>query len=251
MTMRTSERGVALVMTLLAILLLSAIGAALVLATNTDASIASNTGASAEAFYAADAVFQRTVAELRTVPDFNAVLSGASSSAFTDGSATGPRTLAGGITVDLAQAVNLANCAKPAGCSAADLNASLRDRPWGARNPRWRLFSYGPLDSPAASGWSGRPVYVVSMVADDPRDDDGDPSRDGVRTGTTMNPGAGVLLVRGEAFGARGAHRVVEGAVVRQDLVTRAVWDAADPATRGSPPAERPVLRVVAWRELR
>ena len=248
--MMGGERGVALVITLMALLLLSAVGAALVLATNVDVLISANAGASNQTFYAADAAFERTLAELRSQPGFTPVLSGTVTSAFVDGAPSGQRTLADGSELSLAQVVNLANCQKPAGCSDNDMNAAIRDRPWGVRNPRWQLFSYGPLNGSLGAALTA-PVYVVSMVADDLSDTDDDPWQDGPQTGGQVNPGAGVLLVRAEAFGPRGAHRIVEGAVVRRDLAARARWDASDPAMRGPAPAGLPLLHVLAWREVR
>jgi len=246
MTLR-SERGAALAVTLMAMLLLSAVGAALVLATSTDVQIAVNAGAATEAFYAADAVFERTVAELGSVADFTSVLDGSVGSAFMDGPPGGVRTLPDHSTIDLLATQNLANCAKRNPCSDAEMQSSIRDRPWGRRNPRWRLFSWGMLER---SG-PGPPLYVVALLADDPSEIDDDPWRDGTRTTAQVNPGAGVLLVRGEAFGRRNAHRVVEGTVVRRDLVALARWQAADPASRGPAPSGFPVLQVLAWREVR
>jgi hypothetical protein len=89
------------------------------------------------------------------------------------------------------------------------------------------------------------------MVADDPHETDDDPWRDGVQTGAAANPGAGVLLVRAEAFGRRGSRRVVHGAVVRRDRAALARWSARDPATRGPAPPGFPVLQVVAWEAIR
>jgi len=224
--------------------------AALVIVTSADVFIAANVGAANEALYAAEAVFERSLAEVRDAPDLNVILNGGASS-FLDGLPSGSRTLPDGSHIDVAQVLSQAGCHKPTPCSTADLDATRDDRPWGAMNPRWRLHSYGPLD-PAASGIrSGIPVYVVSMVADDPAETDGDPLRDGVRIGPDANPGAGVLLVRGEAFGRRGAHRGVEATVIRRELAARALWEAADPAVRGSPPPTLPIVQVVAWRDLR
>lgn len=247
----TGERGVALIVTLLALLLLSAVGAALVLATGADVLISANAGAASEAFYAADAVFERTLAELRSQPGFTPVLNRSVTSAFVDGAPSGQRTLADGSRLNLVEVVNLANCQKPGGCSDADMSAALQDRPWGARNPRWVLFSYGQLNLSSVTTQPDLPVYVVSMVADDSSETDGDPWQDSARMGAPVNPGAGILLVRAEAYGRRGAHRIVEGTVARRDLVARARWDASDPVTRGPAPVGFPVLQVLAWREVR
>lgn len=249
--MMHEQRGIALVVTLMALALLSAIGVGLVLATSTDVLIAANAGAAGEALYAADALFDRTLAELRTVPDLTLVLNGTVSSTFVDGAPSGQRTLADGSTLALDDVLNLANCHKSASCSETDMNASLRDRPWGALNPRWRLFAYGALRAPEGSIRSDLPVYVVSMVADDPRETDGDPWRDGGPAGSVVNPGAGIVLVRAEAFGRRNAHRTVQGMVIRRDRAAFARWELLDPDTRGPAPPGFPVLQVLAWEEIR
>lgn len=249
--MMHDERGLALIITLIALALLSAIGAALVLATNADVLIAANAGASSEAFYAAEAAFERTVAELHAVGDLTSLLDGSIPSSFTDGLPSGVRTLSDGSRLQLETVVNLANCQKRNACTDTDMNAALRDRPWGMRNPRWRLFSYGPLRAPGGSIPSDLPVYVVSLVADDPWDTDGNPATDGARIGSTVNPGAGMVLVRAEGFGRRGARRVVQGFVFRRDRAAVVRWEALDPLTRGEPPVLASVAQVLAWEEIR
>lgn len=245
------ERGVALVVTMLALTVLSAIGASLVLATNAELAIAANAGASTEAFYAAEAAFDRAVAEMRTAADLSSVLNGTVMSAFTDGPPSGTRTLSDGSVLALDSVRNLANCHKPGACGDTEMNAALRGRPWGARNPRWRLFSYGPLEGRATSGHSNLAVYLVTMVADDPLESDNDPLRDGAPSATAVNPGAGIVLIRAEAFGRRGARRIVQGAVIRRDVAALARWEARDPAIRGPAPVVFPLLQVLAWEEIR
>jgi hypothetical protein len=247
----SSDRGAALIVVMMAMLLLSALGAALVVVTNTEALIGANSGSTAEAFYAADAAFERTLAELKGTTDFTSVLSGISPSRFVDGPASGVRTLTDGSAIDLSQVEHFANCARRQRCSESELDATTRERPWGARNPRWRLYSWGPFPADSTGARVGPVLYVVSLVADDPSDTDGNPWQDGGVTTAQVNAGAGVVFVRAEAFGRRGAHRVIEGTVVRQDLVARARWDAADPALRGPAPAVPPILQVLAWREVR
>ncbi len=244
-----NERGLALIVTLLAMLLLSAIGAALVLATSADTLIAANSGAATEALYAADATFERTVAELRSVPSFTAVLSGTVVSAFRAGAVSGPLPLPDGSSVDFDVVLNQANCGRATPCSESDLDRSTGDRPWGPRNPRWRLFSWGSFDAASGGTTGGLPLVVVAMVADDPAETDGDPWRDGGSIGPGASPGAGILWVRAEAFGRRGARRIIEGAVSRLDLSALARWELADAATRGPAPSGFPVLQVIAWRE--
>lgn len=247
-----SSRGIALVSVLIAMLLLSTIGAGLVIVTSADTLIGANVGAASETFYAANAAFERTLAELRIAPDLSALLSGSAPSAFTDGTAGGVRELTDGTRVNLTQAVSLANCSRLAGCSEADMNAGGRDRPWGSRNPRWRLFSYGPFAGSMSGGaQSSWPTYVLTFLADDPLETDSDPLRDGVQTSADSNPGAGIILIRAEAYGRRRARRTVEGSVLRRDVSARAVWESLPESTRGSPPSSTPVLQLLAWREVR
>lgn len=245
-----SESGVALVVAVMATALVAGVVAALVIVTSADVFIAANVGAANEAAYAAEAVFERSLAEVRDAPDLDVILAGSASS-FRDGAPSGLRTLPDGSHIDLAQVLSQASCHKLTNCSTADLDAVRQDRPWGAMNPRWRLHGYGSLDPAVGGIRTGLPVYVVAMVADDPAETDGDPLRDGVQVGPDPNPGAGVLLIRGEAFGRRSAHRAVEATVVRRELAARALWNAADSAVRGSPPPMLPVVQVVAWRDVR
>lgn len=244
------ERGAALLVVLFTLTLVSAVAAVLVVGASTETLLAAHAGAQSEALAAADAVLARTVAELRAEADLSATLDGRSASRFVDGP-PGARTLPDGSTVDLAELVNLANCNRPRPCTMAELDASAADRPWGPRNPRWRLYSWGPLVPPVGAPASGVPVYVVSMVADDPAETDGAPLIDGGGPTVPANPGTGIVLVRGEAYGRRGARRVVEASVVRLDVVARAAWAAADPATRGTPPAPTPYVQIRGWREVR
>lgn len=248
--MRTGDRGAALVLALLAGLLLSAIGTALVALTSADVLISDNGSADAEAFDAAEGALERARAEVQEAPDFSSVLNGTVVSRFIDGPSAGVRTLPGGLRVDLLEVLNQANCGNPSRCTEASITARSRARPWGARNPRWRLFAHGPLDTETAVDSSPR-VYVVVEVADDPSDADDLPWEDGGAVAAGANMGAGVLLLRAEAFGARSAHRVIESVIQHPDIAARARWADLDPATRGVPPPVAPRVFVLGWREAR
>ena len=204
------EQGVALVAAAMAMMLLLALGATLILVTSSETAIAGNYRTGGEVLYAADAVVQRVIAEIKGVADWNALLDGSSRSSFVDGAPSGTRRLSDGSTIDLAHVVNLANCAKRTTCSDAETAATTQARPWGANNPRWQLYAYGRLDDLAAGEPLASPYYVVAMVADDGSENDGEPRRDGVPFGALPNPGKDVMLVRGEALGPRGAQRAVE-----------------------------------------
>jgi Tfp pilus assembly protein PilX len=221
------EDGIAMMMAMAATLLLSALGVALVLATSSEAVIASNFRDATEGGYAADAALERALDDLRAAKDWNAVLTGVARSSFVDGAPSGTRTLADGSTIDLARVVNLADCGTIQPCSDADMNAVTPQRPWGPNNPRWQLYAYGNLSDVLPSQTIDSPYYVIVMVGDDPSETDGKPLEDGIETA-----GAGILAMRAEAFAPRGAHRSVEMTVAR-------------------PGAGQPGLRVLSWREVR
>jgi hypothetical protein len=227
------QSGAALIVAMMCTLLLMALGAALILTTAAETTIAGNYRDSDESFYAADAALERAMGDLASVSDWNLLLGGVVRSAFIDGEPSGPRTLAGGSTLDLTQVTNNLNCQKATACSAADMDAVTADRPWGSNNPRWQLFAYGPLADMLPGGTINSPYYVVAFVADDSSETDGDPSRDGVDPVT--NPGSGVIALRAEAFGPRASHRVIEATVARAGTAG---------LDRGSTGA-----RVLSWRD--
>ena len=219
----------AIIVALMATLLMSALGAALVLTTSSDALIAANFRDAQEGLYAADAALERAIAELATRADWNAILDGSAPSAFVDGTPSGARTLADGSPLDLGQTLNMMNCRKLTACSASNLAATTAQRPWGPNNPVWRLFAYGPLSDLLPPHALESAFYVIVMAADDGSENDNDPLHDG--QGAT-NPGSGVLALRAEAFGPRGIRQVVEATVAR-------------PGVPGGDPAD---VGVLSWR---
>jgi len=206
--MTRDERGAGLLAVMLAMLLLSALGLAVVMAAIGDGLASGNLRSSREIFYAADAGIERSLPDLQHAPDWDLVLSGVARSGFTDGPPAGPRLLPGGRTIVLDELVNLANCGQRDACDPAARAEVSEDRPWGGDNPWWRLFAWGPFSALAGEGAQG---YLVVMAGDDPLDGDGDPSRDA----RGASPGSGVLLLRAHAFGIGGASRVIEATVAR------------------------------------
>jgi hypothetical protein len=215
------EDGIALIVALMATMLMTALGVALILTTSTETMITANYRNGQEALYAADAALERAMDDILTVPDWNNLLNGTTQSAFIDGAPSGTRSLPDGTQIDLGQLLNLANCGKVTSCSASDLTSNLTgSRPWGANNPVWQLYAYNRLDAIVPSGTVNSQYYVVVLVGDDPSDDDNDPLHDGGPCDPTLqcpNPGAGVLSLRAEAFGPRGAHKVIEMTVAKTD----------------------------------
>jgi hypothetical protein len=220
-----NEAGFALIVAMMGVLLISAVGTALLLTTSIETLITRNVRDGAAASYAAGAAASYAARELSVAPDWSPALSGALRLPLFDGTDAGVRTLPDGSTINLTHVTNLANCGVPAGCSDADLGATTLERPWGINNPRWALFGSGQL---AAVLHTPTPFYVVILIADDPAETDDDPSSD------ASGPGSGVVLLRAEAFGPRGAHASVELVVAQ---VVRTVDGVASLGAR-----------IVSWR---
>ena len=213
------EKGIALIVALLATLVLSALGLSLLVMASTETLIAGHYRDGVEAFHAADAGLERAIPELALAPDWSVVLDSPggvrSAAPSTFGDATVSAVLGDGHTLDLVKLTNLLNCPQvypPIAtlCTAAQMDDAAGSRPWGSNNPRWRLYANGRLS--ALTAGIDSPYYVIVWVADDPAENDGDPARDGM---DAANPGAGILQVRSEAFGPGGARRAVEATLGR------------------------------------
>jgi hypothetical protein len=269
----------ALMVAMMAMLLMMALGTALVLTTSSETIIATNFRNSGEGLYAADAALERIVGDLLTVPDWNSILSGAAQSTFIDGAPGGARTLSDGSTIDLTESVNMANCWKVTACSVADTEQVTAERPWGPNNTRWQLYGYGNLSDLLPTASVNSPYYVVVMAGDDPSELDHDATKDGITPcGNAVpvkgpgdpptwscNPGTGVIALRAEAFGPRGAHKVLEMTVARSTTDPEGGTWAEQPAVFG---AEGQIsvsgdsqdynesvgqgdVRILSWREVR
>jgi hypothetical protein len=214
MTATRRDRGVALLITIMALTLLSALGAALMLTSTSESMIAAHFRDGIEARYAAEAALVRALDEAAAA-DWAPLIDGASRSAWVDGPPAGPRPLGDGSTIDLAQVVNLAGCQKSTSCSASDLAAVTADRPWGANNPRWTAYAYGPLRGLLAPGAVDAPHYVIVLAGN--------------------GPSAAQLALRAEAFGPRAAHAVVETTVGRD-------YNEA---------SGQSFVKILSWREVR
>lgn len=190
--LRQDERGVALIIALMATMLLTALGVALVMVTMTETQIAANYRDGQEALYAADAGVERVVQDLLLVPRWNDMLTGTVQSGFIDNTST-PTLPGGGETLNLVEAT--------AALQQETDTANL----WGANNPTWRLYASGRVTSLLPTGTIDSWMYIAVWVADDPSETDGNPLAD-------TN---GVLTLHAEAFGHGGTHKVVEVTVAR------------------------------------
>ena len=233
MTERDHESGAALLIALMAIMLISALGLTLALTTGAETIIAANYRDGVQGLYAADAGLERAFQDLLALGDWDPVLNGFTRSTLVDGGPSGERVLADGSRIDLTGVVNDANCGRKTGCTSGQMDAITGDRPWGANNPRWNLYAHAPLDDLVTEPRLRTAYYVVVLVADDPSENDGDPLRDGVDP--RRNPGTGLLSVRAEAFGPRGAHRAIDATLARD--------------AERSPLTGGPVVRLLSWRE--
>ena len=234
LSLRAGQRGIALIMVVLVTTFLSALGLGLVLAVFMDRLAAGNMAGSLAMLYAADSAIEIAARDLAQIDDWNGVLSGNQRSSFTDGAAGGVRGLSGGGAVDLTSTTNMLNCGKATNCTTAQMNANSKERPWGTNNPRWRLFAYGPMQQftqlvrPA-------PCYLALWVADDGREQDGDPLADAA---AEAEPGHGIVRVHAEAFGLAGSRRAIEAELWRV---------CPDGEAAGCLPG----IRVQSWQELR
>jgi len=230
----TDQRGVALILVVLVTTFLSALGIGLMLAVFMDRLANGNRSGSVAMLFAADAGIELAARDLARAANWDAVLAGSERGSVTDGMASGPRQIPGGGSVDLTAATNQLNCGKATTCTAAQMNANSRERPWGSNNPRWQLYVFGPL-AQFADLSRPAPCYLVVWIADDGREADGNPAVDAP---DEAQPGHGIVRVRAEAYGVAGSRRAIEAELVR-----------VCPDGLGRPCL--PGIRVQSWQELR
>lgn len=232
-SLRAGQLGIALIMVILFTAFLSALGLGLILAVFMDRLATGNMNGSVAMLYAADAGIELAARDLGETDDWDEVLSGSRRSRFTDGAAGGVRGLPGGGAVDLTALTNRLNCARSSGCTAAQMNANSRERPWGINNPRWQLYAYGPL-AQLAPLLRPEPCYLAVWIADDGREEDGNPLSDAA----SGESGHGIVRVHAETFSLGGWSRAIEAELGR--------------ACRGEGVgACLPGIRVQSWQELR
>lgn len=220
---RRGDRGIALILVLLAMLLATALALGLALTASSELLVASAYRDAQSTLYAAEAAIERILPELANEPDWTAVVSGRVRSTLVDGPPGGVRN-AVGIQIDLDELLAQVRCGRPR-CVPDDLTAVTDRRPWGPNNPMWHLYGYGPLATLASPEVADPPGYIVVLVADDPAETDGHPEEDG---GGENNPGAGRLLVRAAAYGRAAARRSVQVTVARA----------------------QPGVKILSWREV-
>lgn len=193
-----NEDGTALIIALMSMMLLTALGAMVVMVSRTETAIANNYRNSQEALYAADAAVERVVQDLLMVPRWNDILGGSVTSSFSDGTPSNIVLPAGG-------RINLVNAT-----SALQTETDTADL-WGTNNPQWRLFAWGPISRLLDTSAIDSPMYVAVWIADDPADGASAGSADG----NPLIDSNGTLTLRAEAFGPSGTRKVIEVTVAR------------------------------------
>jgi hypothetical protein len=209
MTMRTrirDERGAALIVALMATMLLTALGMAAVLVSNTEGMITANYRRSSEAIYAADAAVEMAVQDLLMVPRWNDVISGGAVGSPAVSSMTGSFVYgSASAEFDIPAGGKISLC-----CSSSSVSGQLQSETnaanlWGVNNPSWRLYAWGPLANILPTQTVGSDAFVAVWVADDPSETDGNP----------MVDANGVLTLHAEAYGAGGTRKIIEVTVAR------------------------------------
>jgi hypothetical protein len=226
------SRGIALVITLIAMAVFSALGLGLLLMTSAERLTGANQRDAVHALNAAEAALELAARELSVMADWSRVLAGAEQSRLTDGAPGGSRSAAG-VSIDLTALTNQVTCELTTACSDARVRTNTRTRPWGANNARWQPFVYGALSRFATTVPTIPDCYVIVWIGDDARELDGNPLVD---DGLLSGDGREVVRAHAEAFAPGGTRRVVEADFIRP------CQEAGGVRTCG------PGIRVQSWR---
>jgi hypothetical protein len=222
----------ALVAALVAISFFSALGLALSLASAVDRLAAANHEDAMHLLNMADAALELATRDLAVISDWRPVLEGSVRSPMVDGPPDGTRRLSSTSVIDVTGLTNDLTCGRAAGCTDVARMAATIDRPWGANNPWWRPFLYGPL-SGAANPRAPAPVYVIVWLGDDGGEVDGNALVDG---GGAALEGRYIVRARAAAFGPGHSYRAIEAELARVCTSTAA------------PETCLPGIRVQSWR---
>jgi hypothetical protein len=229
-----AEAGIAVMTVLIVAGLVGVVAFGLALMASVEHLTARNHRASVALLHAAEGGIELAARALAQSSDWDGALAGSVQASGADGPPTGWRDLGAGSGVDLDRQTHLVNCGHPGPCTEAELAAITPDRPWGADNPRWTLFLYGWLASFGPVQYAD-PAYLLVWIADDMREADSEPLRDG----PDARRGRGIVRVRADAVSRGGSRRAIEAELSR---VCRAT--AAGPVCLSG-------IRVQSWRDLR
>jgi hypothetical protein len=170
--------------------LVSAIGAALTVTANTEATIATSFRLERELTYAAEAAVERAIQDVRLMPNWNGFLTGAQTTTFLDGTMAPSLPTGGSLDIRVLT---------------AQIQAATNARFGGPNAPQWQLIASGRLADIAGRGSIESSAYLVVWVADDVSETDGNPAADS----------NDVIVIRGEAVGSGGRTRTLDATVTR------------------------------------
>lgn len=194
MPRQEAEQGIALVVTVLAVLVLSPLAGALIMLSSMETRVTANHRRALQALYAADAALNWAVEELRGTPAWAAVRAGSSRSSLRVGAHR--LQLADGSTWDLDQRT----------LQLTRLGAGPRQV---GRGRQWRLYAHGPVAALLPRHPSGGLLWLAVWVAD--------------------AGGAGpdeLLVVHAAVAGPRHVRRAVQAAVRRSPALRPAVIES-------------------------
>jgi hypothetical protein len=214
----TDCRGSALLPVLLLMFLFAAVSIGIATVVRIETTVGARFVEAAGALYAADAGINLAMSEMRTLPDWTGLLSGAAQSVVSQGAFAGAKRVPGGGTV-------LTCCGPSSVVGRLERESAASPLAPRAALP-WRPFLWCALDQVAPRSPPSR-LFLAVFIKDDEEDGDGDGARDA----------NGRVVVRSEAVHPDGLRRAVEALVERHP---------------GDPLASvAPAVRLLRWREVR
>ncbi len=202
--LRRRERGSAMLAALVVAALLAAVGAGILLMSNTERAIARNFLTAHVTRLAADAALERALVDLRRL-DATDLLSDSARSAFRDASFQ-PVAPWGG-SVDLTY------------LTAQLQRTSDGETPWSADAPIWQLLGSGPYARLVSTvGDVASQLYLVTWIGDDIADADGNPRVDS----------NDVVVIIAVALGPFGHRHTIRAAVAVAEEPRLLSWSVVD-----------------------
>ena len=174
-----------LLISMMALSVLTALAATLVLGTMTETAVAASYREGVETFYAAEAAVEFVIQDLAAASDWEGIVAGEQSSTFVDGPPLGVRRV-GAVLFDLAAATH----------DVVAATAAYDD------DREYRMYAHGRLSDLLPGTATGSPYYVVVWIA-------------GV--GATDAERRSTISVVGRAYGPTGSRRSVVVTVNRAD----------------------------------
>lgn len=220
------DRGSALLPVLLLMFLFTAIALGAAVVVRMEVVVAERYRQATEALHAAEAAIDVVTAELRGMPAWTMVLSGARRSGYASGPFSGSRGVPGGGTIAL--------CCGP-GSVSARLNAETALSPLPARRAiAWQPFLWTAFDTLVPKDPPSR-LFVIAFVGNDEAEMGAEDEND-------------MLLVRAEAIDPSGARRTIEAMLARRPA------GESEPEGPGPGPVRPPgppIVGILQWHEVR